>query len=31
VIDLWTHDSGGITQKDLELAGKLEALAKRML
>lgn len=31
VIDLWTHDSGGITQKDVELAGKLEALAQRML
>jgi 4a-hydroxytetrahydrobiopterin dehydratase len=31
VIDLWTHDSGGITSKDIKLAGKLEALAKRML
>jgi 4a-hydroxytetrahydrobiopterin dehydratase len=31
VIDLWTHDTGGITAKDVELAGKLEAMAKRML
>jgi 4a-hydroxytetrahydrobiopterin dehydratase len=31
VVDLWTHDSGGITSKDIKLAGKLEALAKRML
>jgi len=31
LIDLWTHDSGGITKKDVELAGKLESLAKRML
>ena len=30
VIDLWTHDSDGITQKDVDLAGKLEALAQRM-
>ncbi|MBL8175920.1 MAG: 4a-hydroxytetrahydrobiopterin dehydratase [Bryobacterales bacterium] len=29
-IDLWTHDSGGITQKDVDLAKKLEALARRM-
>ena len=29
-IDLTTHDSGGITAKDTELAGKLEALAKRL-
>lgn len=30
VVDLWTHDSGGITQKDVDLATKLEALARRM-
>jgi len=30
-IDLTTHDAGGITQKDVELARKLEALAKRLL
>jgi len=30
VIDLTTHDSGGITAKDILLAGKLEALAKRL-
>ena len=29
-VDLWTHDSGGITQKDVDLARKLEALARRM-
>ncbi len=29
-IDLWTHDSGGITKRDVELAGKLEELARRM-
>jgi 4a-hydroxytetrahydrobiopterin dehydratase len=29
-VDLWTHDSGGITQKDVDLATKLEALARRM-
>jgi 4a-hydroxytetrahydrobiopterin dehydratase len=25
-VDLTTHDAGGITAKDLELAGKMEAL-----
>lgn len=30
VIDLTTHDAGGITAKDILLAGKLEALAKRL-
>lgn len=30
IIDLTTHDSGGITSKDVELAGKLEAFAKRL-
>lgn len=28
VIDLWTHDAGGITRNDTELAGRIEALAK---
>lgn len=30
-IDLWTHDAGGITGKDVELAGKLEGIAQRLL
>jgi 4a-hydroxytetrahydrobiopterin dehydratase len=30
VIDLTTHDAGGITAKDILLAGKLEELAKRL-
>ena len=30
-IDLTTHDAGGITQKDVELAHKLEKLALRLL
>jgi 4a-hydroxytetrahydrobiopterin dehydratase len=30
-IDLWTHDAGGITALDIELAGKLEALARKLL
>jgi 4a-hydroxytetrahydrobiopterin dehydratase len=30
VVDLTTHDAGGITAKDILLAGKLEALAKRL-
>ncbi|MCL6544643.1 MAG: 4a-hydroxytetrahydrobiopterin dehydratase [Bryobacteraceae bacterium] len=30
-IDLITHDSGGITAKDVELAAKLESLAARLL
>ena len=29
-IDLTTHDSGGITAKDVELATKLEQIAKRL-
>ena len=29
-VDLTTHDSGGITSKDVELAGKLEAFAGRL-
>jgi 4a-hydroxytetrahydrobiopterin dehydratase len=30
-IELWTHDAGGITAMDVELAGKLEALAGKLL
>jgi 4a-hydroxytetrahydrobiopterin dehydratase len=30
VIDLATHDSGGITSKDVELAAKLEAFAAKL-
>ncbi len=30
-IHLVTHDSGGITKKDLELAGVLEGIAKKLL
>jgi 4a-hydroxytetrahydrobiopterin dehydratase len=30
-VNLSTHDSGGITQKDLELAGVLEAIATKLL
>ncbi len=30
-IDLTTHDAGGITDKDRELAGKLEAVAEKLL
>ena len=26
-IELWTHDAGGLTGLDLELAGKIEAIA----
>ena len=29
-IDLTTHDAGGITPMDIELAGKLEALARKL-
>jgi 4a-hydroxytetrahydrobiopterin dehydratase len=28
-VDLTTHDAGGITKKDVDLAGVLETLAKR--
>jgi 4a-hydroxytetrahydrobiopterin dehydratase len=31
VVDLTTHDAGGITAKDVLLAEKLEALAKRLV
>ena len=30
-VHLSTHDSGGITKKDLELAGVLEAIATKLL
>jgi 4a-hydroxytetrahydrobiopterin dehydratase len=29
-VDLWTHSEGGITALDVELAGKLEAIAKKL-
>jgi 4a-hydroxytetrahydrobiopterin dehydratase len=29
-VDLWTHSEGGITPLDVELAGKLEAIAKKL-
>lgn len=31
VVDLSTHDAGGITKKDLDLAASLERLAQRLL
>ncbi|MCS7042379.1 MAG: 4a-hydroxytetrahydrobiopterin dehydratase [Bryobacteraceae bacterium] len=30
-VRLWTHDAGGITQLDAELARRLEELARRLL
>lgn len=30
-VDLSTHDAGGITQKDFDLAALLEGLAKKLL
>ncbi|MEP7362197.1 MAG: 4a-hydroxytetrahydrobiopterin dehydratase [Acidobacteriota bacterium] len=30
-IDLSTHDAGGITELDVELAGKLEKIARKLL
>ena len=30
-VDLSTHDAGGITQKDIELATLLESIAKKLL
>ncbi len=30
-IDLWTHDAGGVTALDVELAGRLDALAAKLL
>ncbi len=29
-IDLTTHDAGGVTNKDVALAGKLEEIARRL-
>ena len=31
IVDLTTHDAGGITKKDVELAGLLEDIAKKLL
>jgi len=31
IVDLTTHDLGGITSKDILLANKLEAIAKKLL
>jgi 4a-hydroxytetrahydrobiopterin dehydratase len=31
VVDLTTHDAGGITKKDVDLAASLERLAQRLL
>ena len=31
VVDLTTHDAGGVTKKDLDLAAALERLAQRLL
>jgi 4a-hydroxytetrahydrobiopterin dehydratase len=30
-VDLSTHDAGGVTQKDCELAGLLEGIAKKLI
>jgi 4a-hydroxytetrahydrobiopterin dehydratase len=30
-VELSTHDAGGVTQLDLDLAAKLDALAKKLL
>jgi 4a-hydroxytetrahydrobiopterin dehydratase len=30
MVDLTTHDAGGITQKDVDLALKLESIARRL-
>jgi 4a-hydroxytetrahydrobiopterin dehydratase len=30
VVDLSTHDAGGVTEKDIELAAKLEEIAGKM-
>jgi 4a-hydroxytetrahydrobiopterin dehydratase len=30
VVDLTTHEAGGITQKDFDLAGEMEEIAGRM-
>ncbi|MCX6596886.1 MAG: 4a-hydroxytetrahydrobiopterin dehydratase [Acidobacteria bacterium] len=30
VVDLWTHDAGGVTAKDVALAKKLDELAAKL-
>jgi 4a-hydroxytetrahydrobiopterin dehydratase len=30
VVDLWTHDAGGVTAKDVALARKLDELAAKL-
>ncbi len=30
VVDLWTHDTGGITDRDVNLAKKLDELAAKL-
>ena len=30
-VDLMTHDSGGVTALDVQLAGKLEGFARKLL
>ncbi len=30
IVDLTTHDAGGVTSRDTELAAKLEALARKL-
>ena len=29
-VDLWTHDSGGVTRKDVDLAKKLDEIAAKL-
>jgi len=31
VVELTTHDSGGVTRRDIELARRMEAIAKRLV
>ena len=31
IVYLTTHDAGGITQRDVDLAGRLEAIARKLL
>ena len=31
IVDLTTHDSGGITKRDFDLAGHMERLAQKLL
>lgn len=30
-VELWTHDAGGVTELDLELAAALESIASKLL